>query len=1016
MIVLFSADDLKIIHSKASTDFIEKGDSYTKLNQEVVDTSDVEIYHFSSKVSERLQRISSIPHPYQIHQNLSNNSFLHFTYPTLITDINVYNDNIWFAFGTGVLRYSKQESKWFVYTASDGLIHQQDASNFLIDVIVVYNQKIYAVNEKPPYAFEFIDQESKWRKVPPTHDNYGLILSLAEQRRKRKYDIYMNENLGIKKFKEYAETLLYPVSCILETDTEIWFAGGGICRFVKKNRKWNWWKIIDNDANYVTSIANTGTSIWFGTKSGLTEYNKDINQWHRYTTDDGLVDNSIEYIYSTDNCLWIGTNRGINSFNWKTGERREYIFDSEISINSFVVGDDFKAYIATEEGLKIYNLTTEVWENTDVPPILASRRVTSVVKMGNALWFATDLGLFSFENKFWVRWLYNINQHTWLGDTLPISIAEPLEEFCCVINCLRTDGDEIFTAISVYWESHCGCEPPFEGFFKYDSKTKKWESLDINKPKVSDIRTAEIDEEYYWLSTKDTLWRINRYDFSKTEPIQLTKYVKEDDRRNIPNAWLIQINQCLPHEINAFCVDKEIIWCGTTRGISAYDIYSSAWRSFVRSCYNCYIPEQIIVGNDRYIWVQTSYRDIRVATPWARFDKAKNVWEYINYYDTDYWNATSGSPVLFNDKLFWGSSDGYRMIDIETLVMEYHPMGERVWNVLPTLQYIWILTETRIGRYDIRKKIWKFYDYEKEKIGKDFNDNTPFCFTLDEPYIWFAGRNGLARFDLQNEKVEYLNIPVYNKEIKKKCYLNIGISYIFPDKENVWLISPRTCNTIIRYDKKNNLFQEIIWPYLGVILCAASDKDYLYLSANYGLTIYDKNTGIFIICNKIADLDIFIPPRPTYIAIDNSYLWIGDMGITKMDLKKFKHIIKNAISKRLKEATDINREKIKEKLKEDQIIQIEFSEPMKFVECYVGNVVCPFNAKKTSKYPFEIWTCTIPQEILNLMAPDDEIRIYGEDLANNPLMIEENEFYSNRDSEGRFLGRGGVLRLKLDRK
>jgi len=64
--------------------------------------------------------------------------------------------------------------------------------------------------------------------------------------------------------------------------------------------------------NWVSAIhGDTDGVMWFGTGGGLSRY--DGQEFHNFTTKDGLVDNWINAIYSdAEGVIWLGTENGVS--------------------------------------------------------------------------------------------------------------------------------------------------------------------------------------------------------------------------------------------------------------------------------------------------------------------------------------------------------------------------------------------------------------------------------------------------------------------------------------------------------------------------------------------------------------------------------------------------------------------------------------------------------------------------------------------------------------------------------
>jgi len=114
--------------------------------------------------------------------------------------------------------------------------------------------------------------------------------------------------------------------------------------------------------------------MWFGTMSGLYKYSPDGKKMERYTTEDGLCDNSIMSIENdnSDN-LWISTSAGISKLNTATGNFQNFYVYDGLPCNEFRPGASFRdkkgnIYFGGTDGLVYFN--PDSISNNPVKPTL----------------------------------------------------------------------------------------------------------------------------------------------------------------------------------------------------------------------------------------------------------------------------------------------------------------------------------------------------------------------------------------------------------------------------------------------------------------------------------------------------------------------------------------------------------------------------------------------------------------------------------------------------------------------
>jgi signal transduction histidine kinase/ligand-binding sensor domain-containing protein len=178
--------------------------------------------------------------------------------------------------------------------------------------------------------------------------------------------------------------------CIFEdAQQRLWVGtiGGGLALYDPSRDRFDAFTrhhgLIDN---VVMSIGDDGRGhLWFGTERGLTRMR--VSDWpseppkelrdrlHHFTTQDGLVDNSVSALFFDDRgLLWIGGNGGLQQMDASDGailrtfNRRRGLTDNEVTTHNSIVSDGTRLWIGTGKGL-----TTLPLQNTPSPSQAAPR-------------------------------------------------------------------------------------------------------------------------------------------------------------------------------------------------------------------------------------------------------------------------------------------------------------------------------------------------------------------------------------------------------------------------------------------------------------------------------------------------------------------------------------------------------------------------------------------------------------------------------------------------------------------
>ena len=169
--------------------------------------------------------------------------------------------------------------------------------------------------------------------------------------------------------------------------------------------KSEWVTFSDTKKDQITSIVESGTSIWYGTRTGLVQFDKATEKRKVYTVNNGLPDNDIKYVTrDAKGKIWIGTNLGLSSFdgqNWDVYSTAESKLPGDL-ING-IAFENTTVWAATGGGLGRFDGTEWTPYTHTNSGLLDDVAQCVVVDPAGNKWIGTqDGGVFKFKDTTWV--------------------------------------------------------------------------------------------------------------------------------------------------------------------------------------------------------------------------------------------------------------------------------------------------------------------------------------------------------------------------------------------------------------------------------------------------------------------------------------------------------------------------------------------------------------------------------------------------------------------------------------
>ena len=160
---------------------------------------------------------------------------------------------------------------------------------------------------------------------------------------------------------------------------------------------------VNMNLTEVHSILNFDSDLWLGGNGVVLVLDKDDNYWRTLGADRGIPDTDITSMVGDSNYIWIGSYYGIRQLDRRT--RREEPMGFEYLFNNHPVYDldinDYGVWIASRTGIYLYDKNNPQIMNAlslgisylDFPV----SRVTSIYQNKNILYFATNIGIVTFD-------------------------------------------------------------------------------------------------------------------------------------------------------------------------------------------------------------------------------------------------------------------------------------------------------------------------------------------------------------------------------------------------------------------------------------------------------------------------------------------------------------------------------------------------------------------------------------------------------------------------------------------
>ena len=240
--------------------------------------------------------------------NMENNNVIQ---SNSINDITGYKDFIFVATDAGVLKINKKENTIQNYNLEDGLIGENVKDIFVCDKNYLWIGSTNGLNlldienDKIIDMTDYVDEGSYVRYVYQGQDGSYYIGFLRD---------------------------------------------GGLGIIEPNSKETKYYKNIPNDKTSISSNRvryineDSKGNIWIGTSYGLNKYDPKTKVFKRYTTSDGIANNTIYGVLVDDNDnIWVSTNKGISQIDTKNNTVNNLSVTDGLQSNEFNGNAAFKS-------------------------------------------------------------------------------------------------------------------------------------------------------------------------------------------------------------------------------------------------------------------------------------------------------------------------------------------------------------------------------------------------------------------------------------------------------------------------------------------------------------------------------------------------------------------------------------------------------------------------------------------------------------------------------------------------
>jgi len=258
---------------------------------------------------------------------------------------------------------------------------------------------------------------------------------------------------------------------------------GGITWWDMESGDWVYFEApfnADLRSHDVAAIAAGDGAVWFGTRQGLSRYDKQKNAWRTWTVGDGLWSDAVTTLALSEKTLWVGTSLGINEIALPgltmRRVREKPLVHRRIH---FMEPDGDDVWAGTDEGIYRYMSREKRWEYVPGYEGMLVRNVTALSVTDSDIWFGTDDGVAVLDRK----------TGRWEGYPMDLFFDGD------VFNVLLADAENVWAGTN-------------RGVLKFKRAENRWRRFTVADGLLDDaVRWILLEQNHVWFGTARGLTR-----------------------------------------------------------------------------------------------------------------------------------------------------------------------------------------------------------------------------------------------------------------------------------------------------------------------------------------------------------------------------------------------------------------------------------------------------------------------------------------------------------------------------
>ncbi len=258
-------------------------------------------------------------------------------------------------------------------------------------------------------------------------DGYGRYIDITSGLIGKHNDVWIGTSDGTLFQGDKTMEAIFPtefgirgsnINALFQNENNLWIGskgydiGRGVTRLNTRNFQTDHYDFdvtVNMNLTEVYSFYDFENTLWVGGNGVILVFDKPDNFWRTLGEDRGIPNSDITSMVGDSNYVWIGSYYGIRQINRKSKREEpmgfEYLFYNH-PVNDLLL-NEFGVWVASRTGIYLYDKNNPQIMNAlsignsylDFPV----SRVTSIFQDNQLLYFATNIGVVSFniEEKFW---------------------------------------------------------------------------------------------------------------------------------------------------------------------------------------------------------------------------------------------------------------------------------------------------------------------------------------------------------------------------------------------------------------------------------------------------------------------------------------------------------------------------------------------------------------------------------------------------------------------------------------